>query len=424
MFSNHPDAFSRVSWAAYSNIYEVNVRQYTPEGTFIAFQKHLPRLKDMGVKILWFMPVQPIASMNKKGLLGSPYACASYIQVNPEFGTMLDFKNLVDTAHALGMKVIIDWVANHTGWDHEWTKTKPGFYKWNPEKNTFLTASGMEDIIELNYENAEMRSEMIASMKFWLEEVEIDGFRCDLASWVPADFWYSARLELQKIKPLFLLGEYDPTENPDYNISFDAAYTWQWMHKSEDYFHGKITNHELLNIASNYLSKNCMPAWFTSNHDENSWNGTEYEKYGLFAKMLTVFSYTYPGLPLTYSGQELPNLKRLAFFEKDCIAWNNEVELHDFLKTLNKLKVDNAALHFSDSKCLFEILKAENGIWIYASSNWNKRVVTILNFTAIDAKMNVAGLLLQGYNVLFPNGPFIKDDWLVIPASGYQVFHN
>lgn len=191
-------------WKHTANIYEVNVRQYTEEGTFKAFEKELPRLKDMGIKVLWFMPITPIAQEQKKGSMGSPYAAQDYTSVNPEFGTLQDFKDLVNTAHQQGFKVIIDWVANHTGWDHIWTKTHPEYYLHDAD-GSFHKASGMDDIIELDYTNQEMRREMIEAMKFWVREADIDGFRCDLASWVEADFWEQARPETEKIKSLFLL---------------------------------------------------------------------------------------------------------------------------------------------------------------------------------------------------------------------------
>ena len=216
---------SAKSWIKTTNVYSVNMRQYTPEGTINAFAKNLPRLKEMGVETLWFMPLTPIAQKNKKGTLGSYYAAADYTSINPEFGNMEDFKRLVKQAHDLGMKVIIDWVANHTGWDHVWTKTHPDWYEKDPATNDFKKASGMDDIIELDFKNKDMRRAMIDAMKFWITEANIDGFRADLAFWVELDFWIEAKKELETIKPLFWLGELDALEHPDYMQVFDAAYT-------------------------------------------------------------------------------------------------------------------------------------------------------------------------------------------------------
>ncbi len=265
-------------WTHQTNVYEVNLRQYSAEGTLNAFTQQLPRLKAMGVETLWFMPITPIAQKNKKGELGSYYAAADYTSVSPEFGTLEDFKNLVARAHEMGFKVIIDWVANHTGWDHKWTVDHPDFYEKDSATGTFKVASGMDDIIELNFKNPQMRKAMIDAMLFWIKETDIDGFRCDLAAWVELDFWQEAKTELEKTKKLFWLGEFDALENNDYLQVFDASYCWTWMHKTEDFYKGKTnlaTLKELLNRYDSANGKNKMTLWFTTNHDENSWNGTE-----------------------------------------------------------------------------------------------------------------------------------------------------
>lgn len=378
-------------WKHTTNIYEVNVRQYTKEGTFRAFEKEMPRLKNMGVKTLWFMPITPIAQQNKKGSLGSPYAASDYTSINPEFGTMDDFKHLVNEAHRLGFKVIIDWVANHTGWDHVWTKTNPEFYL--KENGTFKMASGMDDIIELDYENQEMRKAMINAMKFWIEETDIDGFRCDLASWVTVDFWKEARPEVEKIKPLFWIGEFDELESPEYGKVFDASYSWKWMHKSAEFYKDNQPIHELVDLLRKYsqIGDSSMRAWFTSNHDENSWNGTEYEKYGDITKPMAIFSATWNGIPLLYSGQELPNLKRLEFFEKDPIEWTNDCKMADFYKTLLNLKSSNPALRGGDSNVVTYLLNtsANDKVFAYIRKNkWNE-VLVVLNFSKENVEFTI-----------------------------------
>lgn len=387
-------------WMHSTNIYEVNVRQYTKEGTFNAFAKELPRLKEMGVKTLWFMPITPIAEKNKKGSLGSPYACSSYTKINPEFGTMEDFKNLVDEAHKMGFKVIIDWVANHTGWDHEWTKSSPEYYLKDPKTNDFQIASGMEDIIELDYHNHKMRNAMIDSMKFWIKETNIDGFRCDLATWVKIDFWQEAKTKLDAVKPLFWLGEYDELENPDYGKVFNASYCWLWMHKTEDYYQKNLPLYELKDLLVKYsaIGDHSMRVWFTTNHDENSWNGTEYEKYGDIAKPLAVFSATWNGVPLLYSGQELPNHKRLEFFEKDAIAWNRKYEMADFYKTLLNLKSNNSALRGGDANVKTYFLKtsADDKILAYIRKNEMDEVLVVLNMSKDPVKFMIEDQQVSG----------------------------
>jgi glycosidase len=385
--------FKPLDWTNNTNIYEVNLRQYTKEGSFKAFSKELLRLKDMGVKVLWFMPITPIAQKNKKGVLGSYYAASDYVSVNSEFGTLDDFRILVREAHAQGFKVIIDWVANHTGWDHKWTKEHPEYYKKDNTTGNFKIASGMDDIIELDFHNPKLVKAMIDAMKFWVHECDIDGFRCDLAFWVELDFWQKARKGLGVIKSLFWLGELDPIEHPEYMGTFDAAYTWTWMHKTEDFYKKHLPMSSLETVLKEYeaIGDASMRAWFTSNHDENSWNGSEYEKYGGMAKALAVFSCTWNGIPLIYSGQELPNLKRLKFFEKDEINWTGKNELHDFYKTLLNLHTNNPALRAGDPESETVRVKTSNDdhVFAYLRKNGNDEILVILNLSNISLGFSI-----------------------------------
>jgi glycosidase len=377
--------FPRVSWASNTIVYEVNVRQYSVEGTFNAFAKELPRLKEMGIETLWFMPITPIATLHMKGSMGSPYACSSYTDINPEFGDLNDFKSLVQAAHALGLKVIIDWVANHTGWDHVWTTEHPDFFKHDEATGTFHMASGMDDIIELNYDNPAMRLAMIEAMRYWVVACGIDGFRCDLASWVRADFWLEARTSLEKTSNLFWLAELDPIENPDYMQVFDAAYTWKWMHATEDFYKKNLPLDTLTNLLNDYANipaEHPINLWFTSNHDENSWNGTEYEKYGEMALALAVHSFTWEGIPLIYSGQELPNHKRLPFFEKGAIEWNGFYLMADFYRKLIGLRKNNPALQFAESvTTMIQPANVTAQAIIYLRKNGDDAVLVLLNFS-------------------------------------------
>ncbi len=374
---------SRKTWIKHTNVYEVNVRQYTPEGTFNAFAIEMPRLKEMGVETLWFMPITPIAQKNKKGTLGSYYAAADYTSINPEFGTLEDFKALVAQAHDLGLKVIIDWVANHTGWDHVWTKQHPDWYEKDPATDDFKIASGMDDIIELDFTNKQMRRAMIDAMKFWVTEAGIDGFRADLAFWVELDFWQEAKKELEAVKPLFWLGELDALEKPEYMEVFDAAYTWTWMHRAKDFYQLNLPLTTLDSVLRKYEEAPGMETWFTTNHDENSWNGTEYEKYGNAALPLAVFSCTWPGVPLLYSGQELPNHKRLEFFEKDPIAWTGNNQLHGFYKTLLNQHSTHTALSAEASEAPVHRLQTsqKDHVMAYLRKNGDREVLVLLNMS-------------------------------------------
>ena len=394
-------AFKKAGWINNTSVYEVNVRQYTTEGTFNAFAKELPRLKEMGIAVLWFMPITPIAQKNRKGSLGSPYACSDYTAINPEFGTLDDFKAFVKLAHSMGFKVMIDWVANHTGWDHVWTKTNPDYFKKDSNINDFKIASGMDDIIELDYKNPALRNAMIAAMKYWVTECDIDGYRCDLAFWVELSFWVEARTELEEIKTLFWLAESDPLEHPDYYQAFDACYTWRWMHKTEEFYKQRQDKNMLDTIVHQYDTNggpDAIPLWFTSNHDENTWNGSEYEKYGDAAKALAVFSFTRNGMPLIYSGQELPNLKRLQFFDKDTIEWTGKYELHDFYKTLLNLKKNNPALRAADEEVTTYNLSTNtpDNVMAFLRKSNQHEVLVLLNFSKEAIQCSITDDYLMG----------------------------
>ena len=382
---NMPMQFETPAWAKQTSIYEVNVRQYTPEGTFRAFLAELPRLRDLGVGTLWFMPITPIAEKNRKGSLGSYYACSDYVSINPEFGTLDDFKELVKQAHEMGMKVIIDWVANHTGWDHKWTREHPEYYLRDSSTGDFKIASGMDDIIELDFSNPALRAAMIDAMRFWVEECDIDGFRCDLAFWVELPFWREARNKLDAIKPLFWFGEYDELDKPEYAEVFDASYTWTWMHRAKDFYQDRGPLDSLLSVLSRYdsIPNDRMRSWFTTNHDENSWNGTEFEKYGDMARALAAFSVTWPGVPLVYSGQELGNLKRIKFFDKDTILPGRDAESFTaFYRSLLQLKKSHPALS-ADSSASHTLLQtsAPGSVLAYLRQPGKSSVLVVLNLS-------------------------------------------
>lgn len=412
-----------MNWIKNTNIYEVNLRQYTPEGTIIAFQKHLPRLREMGVKTLWFMPLTPIAQKNKKGEMGSYYAAADYTSVSNEFGTVAQFKALVDEAHSIGMKVIIDWVANHTGWDHVWTKQHPEWFLKDSATNDFKIASGMDDIIELDFSNTEMRKAMIGAMKYWIDSAGIDGFRCDLAFWVELDFWKQAKTELEKTKKLFWLGELDAIENADYMQVFDAAYTWKWMHKTKEWYQHQWRVDSLRQLLADYQKAPGIKTWFTTNHDENSWNGTEYEKYGDAALPLAVFSITYKGIPLLYSGQELPNKKRLEFFKKDAIQWTAKNELHDFYKKLLELRSEHPALS-ADAELIPVETTSEGSILAYLRRSGGKEVLVLLNLTGNKQKFDIRSTHVDGkFQDLFTGEAkdFSGEEFAGLAPWGYMV---
>ena len=424
--------FKKADWIFNTNVYEVNLRQYTAEGTINAFAKELPRLKDMGVDTLWFMPITPIAVKNRKGSMGSQYACSNYTSVGAEYGTMDDFKNLVSLAHEMGFKVILDWVANHTGWDHVWTVEYPDYYKRDTATDDFKKASGMEDIIELDFNNPDLRKAMIAAMQFWVAECDIDGFRCDLAFWVQLDFWIEARASLEKIKTLFWLAESDPVDHPTYFQAFDACYTWAWMHKTAEFYKGSQDKKILDAVLKEYdrmAGNDNLFLWFTSNHDENTWNGTEFEKYGDAADALAVFSFTWNGIPLIYSGQELPNLKRLEFFVKDPINWSGKYAKHDFYKTLLSLRKNNPALRAGDRTVSTRLVRtnANDVLLVYLRAFEENEVLVVLNLCKYPIECIIEDELVKGnFKNVFTGEQFAiqTGSRIILSAWEYVVFEK
>ena len=391
-------SFKTVEWIKDKTIYEVNLRQYTEAGTFKAFESHIPRLKEMGVEVLWLMPVTPISEKGRKGSLGSYYACSSYTKLNAEFGNEQDFISLIQLAHKHEMKVIIDWVANHTGREHEWMRSHPDWFNRDEDGN-FTERNGWEDVVDLNFKNQDMRAALIGAMQYWVRTFNIDGFRCDMAHLVPLDFWMTARKACETIKPLFWLAE---CEDIAYHSVFDASYAWSWMHETTKVVKEESGVNEIYNILHDYAQypKGAYKLFFTSNHDENTWNGTEYEKYGIAAKAWAVFTFMWKGIPLLYSGQELSNYKRLAFFDKDPIDWINAPQLASFYKTLIQLRKQYACIVEGDS---FNLPTSNNQVMAFLrydhqpEKNAEKQIILVLlNFSHQIQKVVLAHDYLEG----------------------------
>ena len=363
---------AHAAWSRQAVIYQVNVRQYSAAGTLAAVQADLPRLKALGVDILWLMPIQPIGQLNRKGSLGSYYSIRDYTAVNPEFGTLADARAFVAAAHQLGFKVILDWVANHTAWDHPWATAHKDWYKLNARGEVYAvtfnegqpTEEHWDDVVALDYRSDSLRAAMIEAMAFWVRETGLDGFRCDVASLVPTDFWVRARRELQAIKPLFMLAESDAVELHT-SGAFDMTYDWSLP----DEVFKKIGKGEAgAPLLKAWLARQpgAYPAQayrmrFTSNHDFNSWHGSDAELYGAAWQALVVLTFTLPGMPLIYNGQESRLSKRLAFFEKYAIDWQRH-ELTDFYRQLVALKHRHPALAAGPSGAPVKLLAAPDEV--------------------------------------------------------------
>lgn len=414
-------------WHKNANIYEVNLRQYTPEGTYQAFIKHLPRLKAMGVDILWFMPIHPISVKNRKGLLGSAYAVSDYKDSNPEFGTLEDFKNLMKAVHDAGMYGIIDWVPNHTGWNHPWIADYPEWFTQDKDGNVIDPIDpesgeswGWTDVADLNFKNRKLWAAMIDAMAFWVRECQVDGFRCDVAHQVPVWFWKAAAKELYTIRPLFMLAE---AEIPTIvnNGAFVMDYAWEFHHLLNEIAKTQGVNNtkqELVKgnlVVSNDVKtkpksavdiekmilkkrkkyKNYQSGYqmnFTSNHDENAWSGSEIERFGEGHLTFAVLTATLEGMPLIYSGQESAVDRKLLFFDKDEIAWGT-FKYSDFYRILNTLKHRNQALWNGKHGGLIQRISTENdkAVFAFMREKNGDKVVVVLNLSTQPQNIQLSG---------------------------------
>ncbi len=417
--------YKHPAWSLQGNIYEVNVRQYTKQGTFNAFAKHLPRLKKMGVQTIWFMPINPISKLDRKGTMGSYYAVADYTSPNSEFGTLKDWKNTVNKIHALGMKVIIDWVPNHTGADHPWVTKHPEFFIKDSAGKPAVPFD-WTDTRQLDYANTIMQDSMIAAMKYWVVNTGIDGYRQDVAWNVPESFWTKCIKELNKLKPgMYWLAEGDK----DYlhRSGFDATYSWEMFKMMIEVAKGTRPAFALDSVRNKYdtvYPSYAQILYFTSNHDENSWNKADYATFpGAVHAPFAVFTQTmHKSVPLIYSGQEEPVLRPLEFFEKDPIVFK-EYKRAKFYTTLLALRKRNAALA---SNASFTKVKVgdENALYAYTREKAGKKVFVILNLSATEQTITVKDKSLWGkpYNVFMgTTEPLSNKEWKIEPW-GYVIY--
>lgn len=403
------EGVKHLDWTRNAVIYEVNVRQYTEAGTFKAFEQYLPQLKDLGVDVLWFMPIYPISEKNRKGTLGSYYAVKDYKGVNPEFGTKEDFRQLVIKAHEMGFKVILDWVANHTGCDNSWVTEHPDWYMKDTLGN-IKSPYDWTDTYELNYDNKDMRSAMVDAMKYWVKDFGVDGFRCDMAHEVPTDFWNDTRRELDSVKPMFMLAE---SENYDLlEHAFDANYSWELMHMMADINKGTKDSDSIavyLQKLDTIMVPDGYKMNFLTNHDENSWNGTEFERYGKGVEAFAVLTYTLNGMPMIYTGQEIGLKKRLSFFEKDKISSWTKNDIFTFYQKLNTLKHNYPVLAAGIEGGKVKRIETDNKkIFAFSREKNGQEVVVFLNLSGTKTEVNLLNEAPKGTFINYFTGETVN----------------
>ncbi|HLO92161.1 MAG TPA: alpha-amylase family glycosyl hydrolase [Lentimicrobium sp.] len=404
-----------VDWSKNLTIYEVNLRQYTKSGSFKDFEIHLPRLQQLGIGIIWFMPVQPIGIKERKGNLGSYYSISDYKAVDPVYGSMEEFIALVEKIHSMGMYVILDWVANHTAWDNILTVDHPEYYVLDENGNFKPPFKEWADVIKLDYNKRELREYMVNCMKFWVETTGIDGFRCDMANLVPTDFWQYAHKELFKVKPLFMLAEAEQQEL--LYGAFDAIYNWNLFHTFDHIAKGEKSVWDLTSMIDKEIfqfPEHAYQMMFISNHDENSWNGSELERLGHGLEAFAVLYFTLTGIPLIYSGQEAGNPKRISFFEKDEIEWKED-KMFPLYSKLISFKKETEALWSGPYGGELILLDTQNGYNTisYIRQKGESRVFAVINLSGYHQFAHIHDNRIEGYyNDLFNDDKYtIFDDY-------------
>ncbi|MGI4866449.1 MAG: alpha-amylase family glycosyl hydrolase [Janthinobacterium lividum] len=433
-----PFTIQHPAWATNASLYQVNVRQYTPEGTFKALEPHLPRLQKMGVGILWLMPVQPIGVEKRKGKLGSQYSLSDYRSVNAEFGSMADLQHFINEAHKLGMHVILDWVANHTSWDSKLSKEHPDWFTKNAKGQFQPPVADWQDVIDLDYSKPGLRQYMTESMAFWVKEAGFDGFRCDVAGLVPTDFWDDTRAALEKIKPVFMLAEWDELHDPPFlpkgtftpnthllEKAFDATYALKLHYLMDSIAQGKkpvaalpgyFATERKMYPAGVYLMN------FTSSHDVNTWDNPEDIRLGKDAQAMAVLTTLLPGIPLVYSGQEAASTKKLRFFDKDTIQWGSYSRAQ-FYTTLLQLKKSNPALRNGDACVKFTILPAPTGCFAFerATADEKNRVLVVVNLSGQPQQFQRPAGAAAYTDAFAGAGSLVQEPQLNVPAHGWRV---
>ncbi len=428
-------ARSSPEWVRDGIIYEIYPRSFSPEGTFAGIEKKLPELKQLGVTILWLMPIHPVGEVKRKGTLGSPYSVQDYYGINPEYGTMDDFKRLLHRAHVLGFHLIIDLVANHTSWDSKLIKEHPDWFTKDSTGKIISPNPDWTDVADLDYSHHELWQYMIDMMKYWVRDVGIDGFRCDVSELVPLPFWEEARAALDSIKPVMMLSEgSDPAQHVK---AFDVTYSWNIYDILSPMMTGKLTAYALdkeLNREEVTFPQGSLRMRFSSNHDKNAWDNPDVVKFGEEgAKLAAVIVNTIPGIPLIYDGQEIGNPKKLSLFEKTPINWKGGDDFRKFYTRLFEIRREHPALR--DGKMLR--IPTYNDRYVYAFERiaGSDTILVVYNFSKFNAMITLdfSGPKLSIGKQIHLAEVFTGDMWdisvspeksipVIVPAMGYRVY--
>ena len=416
-------------WTRDAVIYQINTRQFTREGTFKAAQAHLPRLAEMGVDILWLMPIHPIGEVNRKGGLGSPYSVRDYRAINPDLGTEAEFRMFVDEAHRLGMKVILDWVANHSAWDNPLTTSHPEWYARTPE-GAMRPPLGTDwsDVVAFDYDQPGLREYMTGSLAYWVREFGVDGYRCDVAGFVPTDFWETARAELDAIKPVFMLAEWEQRDL--HRRAFDATYAWTWKdamkRTARDSGSGAIRGYYAEQAQT--WPRAAYRMVYTDNHDQNAWDGVAAEIYGEAYPAAIALAFTGSGMPLIHNGQEADLGHKLAFFDKDEIVWKEGRHAELFAKLVALKSGESALWNGEHGAAMVEVpSSAHDQVYAFTRGAAGERVFAVFNLSSEPREVTFSLARHHGNYSDALTGEaavFAAQTSLALPAWGFRIYRE
>jgi cyclomaltodextrinase / maltogenic alpha-amylase / neopullulanase len=397
--SAHLAALGQPDWVRRGTIYEINVRQFSAEGSFNAVTAQLPRLGALGVDILWLMPIHPIGELHRKGTLGSYYAAKDYLGVNPEFGTEQDLRDLINAAHARGMKVILDWVPNHVSPDNPLTTTHPHFF-WRDAQGNLTPPHGTDwtDVVQFDFDAPGLLDYQTDVLLHWVNNYGVDGFRCDVAWGLPTPFWNEVTRRVRAARPdVFFLAE---AELPQHQVAaFHVSYGFDLHHAMNAVAQGKKTASGLDDALAKFRAhfpRGSALMVFTSSHDENSWAGTEFERMGAGYEPFAVLTFLLDGVPMIYNGQEVGLDRRLEFFEKDPIVWPSETHPTTKLyQVLTRLRREHPALHTGAP--MRRLDTTDNAaLYVVERSAGARKVVGIFNLTEKPVRADLYDTALAG----------------------------
>jgi len=352
---NAPTLAPDTSWVSRSAIYEVFVRDFSAGGNLAGVTRGLDRIQAAGANVVWLMPIYPVGVKNRKDPLGSPYSARDYRAINPAFGTPADFRALVRAVHARGMKLILDWVPNHTSWDHVWVREHPDFYLRNAQGEMSVPRDDQgkltdwTDVAQLDYQNPALRREMIATMRWWLTEYGIDGFRMDVAGFVPDLFWREATPALRAAvsRTILLLAEWGDLKL--HRLGFDLTYGWDGYSGLKAVWRGAAADSFVRRVLADQqaMPPGGMRLRFTTNHDETAWDKPAVTLFGgsAGARAAFVAMALLPGRPLLYNGQEVESPQVLRLFYRDPVVWTQRDALRTrafYARVMRLARTDSA----------------------------------------------------------------------------------